>query len=259
MEMTMAVSAMPAWQSALLIVGIGTFVGIAGPVLFRRAFGIERLRINNEVAGFKFAVVGVVYAVLLGFAIVVVWEKFHDAESAVVQEVGAIASLYRLSGGLEKPAAELIQAQLQTYAHTVITDDWPAMNHGTGSRAVSSALDALYAAVMLHKDHGPGEIAILQEMLNQLDTMTQARQARLSLAEGIIPGVVWMVLVTGAFICVIFTFFFGTSSLVAQVMMNGLLSLLIFMALFVIVEINYPFTGPFSVPPAPLIEWLARV
>jgi hypothetical protein len=31
----------------------------------RRIFGIERLIVNNEIAGFKFAVVGVIYGLLL--------------------------------------------------------------------------------------------------------------------------------------------------------------------------------------------------
>jgi hypothetical protein len=204
-------------------------------------------------------VVGVVYAVLLGFATVVVWEKFRDAEAAVVQEAGALAALNRLANGLEQPAAERIQAQLQAYARTAIADDWPAMSHGTGSRAVGVALDGLYAAVLAHQDHGPGEIAILQEMLGQLNTMTQARRERLTLSAGIIPGVVWTCLVVGALITVSFTFFFGATSLVAQVLMNGLLSLLISLSLLVIVEINFPFTGPVNVSAQPLLEWLARV
>jgi hypothetical protein len=33
--------------------------------------------------GVKFATVGVLYAVLLAFAVVVVWEKFNQAESEV--------------------------------------------------------------------------------------------------------------------------------------------------------------------------------
>ena len=62
---------------------------------------LARLRINNEVAGFKFATVGVLYAVLLAFAVIVVWEKFSDAENNVAQEAGAAATIYRLSWGIE--------------------------------------------------------------------------------------------------------------------------------------------------------------
>ena len=50
---------------------------MCGPVLMRRQIGLERLASNNEIAGFKFATVGVTYAVLLAFAVIVVWEKFQ--------------------------------------------------------------------------------------------------------------------------------------------------------------------------------------
>jgi hypothetical protein len=38
-----------------------------------------------------------IYAVLLAFAVIVVWGKFNDAETAVVQEAGASATIYRLT------------------------------------------------------------------------------------------------------------------------------------------------------------------
>lgn len=57
----------PIWASALLIVVLPTLIAMAGPPFVRRHYTLDRLRDNNEVAGFKFATVGVVYAVLLGF------------------------------------------------------------------------------------------------------------------------------------------------------------------------------------------------
>jgi hypothetical protein len=54
---------------------------------------LERLSSNNEVAGFKFATVGVLYAVLLAFAVIVVWEKFSAAEDHVALEAAAAATL----------------------------------------------------------------------------------------------------------------------------------------------------------------------
>ncbi len=89
-------------------------------------------------------------------------------------------------------------------------------------------------------------------MLKQLDAVTQARRARLHLAAGVVPGVVWMVLICGAALTVGFTFFFGAENLHAQVLMTGVLSVLAFMALMVIVSIDHPFTGPSSVEDEPL-------
>ena len=72
------------------------------------------------------------------------------------------------------------------------------------------------------------------------------------MARGIVPGILWAVLICGAVLTVGFTFFFGTENLPAQVMMTGILSVLVFMGLLVIVSINYPFTGPVHIGSEPL-------
>src|SRR6476646_10030489 len=91
---------MPLWLSALLVVGVPTAIAMVGPYFVRRLVPLKTLRTTNEVAGFKFAVVGVLYAVLLAFAVIVVWERFSDAENNVATEAGAAANIYRLSQGL---------------------------------------------------------------------------------------------------------------------------------------------------------------
>jgi len=82
----------PLWVLILLLIFF-TGLAMAVSILIRRHFGLERLRTNNEVAGFKFAVIGVLYAVLLGFAVVIAWERYHDAERALAAEAGAAASI----------------------------------------------------------------------------------------------------------------------------------------------------------------------
>ena len=57
----------PLWISALILIVPTTLLAMAGPVIVRRYVrASSQLRTNNEVAGFKFATVGVLYAVLLG-------------------------------------------------------------------------------------------------------------------------------------------------------------------------------------------------
>jgi hypothetical protein len=67
----------PLWLSAVILIVPTSLLAMAGPIIVRRHVELSRLRTNNEVAGFKFATVGVLYAVLLAFAIVIVWEKFN--------------------------------------------------------------------------------------------------------------------------------------------------------------------------------------
>ncbi len=242
----------PLWLSGLLVVGLPTLLAMVGPALVRRRVGLDRLRINNEVAGFKFATVGVLYAVLLAFAVVVVWEKFSAAEKDVSQEAGAVATIYRLADGIGGEPGSALRDSLTDYVRATIADDWPAMGRGRASPVATRALNAVYVTVLPFNPGNRREAVLLSEVLYQLDQVTQARRARLVAASGAVPEVLWLVLIAGAVLTAGFTLFFGTANLRAQAMMTGALAILVFSGLFVIVAIDHPFTGPVRVQPEAL-------
>lgn len=248
----MFLTLLPVWLSGLILVGLPTLLAVGGQVLLRRNVGLERLRSNNEVAGFKFAAVGVLYAVLLAFAVIVVWERFSDAESRVSEEAGAAATIYRLADGIDERTSAALRDRLSAYLNAVIDEEWPAMERGESSLSAAHALHDVYSgALMLNPADRRGTV-LLSEILRQLDVVTQARRARLNSAAGIVPGIVWFVLFAGAVITVGFTFFFATENLRAQTLMTGALCGLIFSGLLIIVAIDHPFAGSVKVTPEAL-------
>jgi Protein of unknown function (DUF4239) len=249
--MSLFLSRCPLWLTAIFVVVLPTIAAMCGPALIRRRVALENLTINNEIAGFKFATVGVLYAVLVAFAIIMVWERFADAESAVAQEAGATTALYRLASGSGPEAVEMRRA-LDKYLALAIERDWPQMAVERKSNDVTRALDGVYATAVQLAQNGSRPTAVLIAMFNQLDVLTQARRTRLHLAIGIVSPLLWVVLTVGGVLTVAFTFFFGTKNLRAQIMMTGILSIVVFMSLFIIISINHPFTGPVHVDSEPL-------
>jgi hypothetical protein len=248
----MVLTFLPLWLSGILLVVVPTLLAMGGPVLIRSRLSLERLKTNNEVAGFKFAAVGVLYAVLLAFAVIVVWEKFGDAENHVGEEAGAAVTLYRLSAGMEAETAARLRAAVSTYLSTAIAEDWPAMERGEASQSTTRALDAVYSTLLTFSPADRRGAALLTESLRQLDVVTQARRARLVVAAGVVPGIIWFVLFGGAVVTVGFTFFFATDNLGAQTLMTGALTALIFSGLLIIVAIDRPFAGTVKVTPEAL-------
>jgi len=253
--MSLFLAGCPLWVTAILLVILPSIAAMWGLVLVRRRVGLARLAHNNEVAGFKFAVVGVIYAVMLAFAIIVVWQRYNDAEVAVIQEAGAAATLYRLAAGPDPEAAQTRSA-LTTYLRIAIANDWPAMAREKVSSETTTELNALYATALRLAQGGGRPAADVSEIFYQLDQMTQARRSRLHLCFGIVPIVLWHALILGGALTVAFTYFFGTRNLRAQVLMTGVLSIIVFMGLFVIVSIDHPFTGPVHVGSGPLQQVL---
>ena len=136
--MSYFLSSLPLSISILLLVVIPTAIAMAAQALIHRWVGVEKLVQNNEIAGFKFATVGVIYAVLLAFAVIVVWEKFSTAENAVDQEAAAVAALLRYAVGKE-PAAIALRNSVTAYAKTAIEDEWPAMEKESEGPATTRA------------------------------------------------------------------------------------------------------------------------
>jgi hypothetical protein len=63
--------------------------------------------------------------------------------------------------------------------------------------------------------------------------------------------VFWFLLLFGAFVTIGFTYLMGMESLRAQLAMNGMLTAIIMLALFLIVVLDRPFTGDVRAEPAP--------
>lgn len=245
--------ATPLWLAALILLIPTTIFAMVGPLIIRRYVPLERLRTNNEVAGFKFATVGVIYAVLLAFAILIVWERFNQADNDVANEASAASTVIRLSAGLDADHGAAVRKATIAYLREAVAKDWPAMDRGTSSRDVTLALGVVYQAVLQFHTVDAFEGIVVAEILRKVDRISETRRQRLVVATGIVPGIIWAVLFTGAFLTIGFTFFFGTANVRAQVIMSGALSALIFLGLLTIITIDHPFAGSVKVEPDALL------
>jgi hypothetical protein len=58
---------------------------------------------HNDVAGFIYAALGVIYAVLLALVVISVWEEYQAASETVEQEANAVAEVFWLGYQLLEP------------------------------------------------------------------------------------------------------------------------------------------------------------
>jgi len=232
----------PGWVLILLLF-IFTALAMTGPYLVRLRIRLAHLRGNNEVAGFKFAVIGVLYAVLLAFVVIISWERFYDAETALAREAGAAATIYRICSGLDDSSAAAVHENLEAYLRSVLADDWPAMVRGRPSAVTTRVLSDLYEVVVRFRPADLHGSDLQKDLLTELDELTRARRERLVMAEGTVPNVIWFVIFLGAALTISFTFFFGTENIIAQSMMTGILAAIILSAVLVVIALDRPYTG----------------
>jgi len=83
------VNALSVWTIALIVIGASVCFSVGLHLLIRWRFGVDLLLQGQEVARFKFAVVGVAYSVLLAFVVIVIWNDFERTQRAVYAEADA--------------------------------------------------------------------------------------------------------------------------------------------------------------------------
>lgn len=241
----------PLWVLTLLVILAACAYAIGLMLATRLLYGLDRLALNNEVAGFKFAVIGVFYAVLLAFIVVAVWEDFRETESTVRDEAKAAVDLHRVTFALPGEAGADIREHLIAYTKDVREHEWPTMALGEPSDIVAKDLDRLTKAVFSVNPATSQEMALYQDGLRLLARITDNRNERLDSADGSVPGILWFVLIAGGLITLGYPAFFGSTHVLAQVLMTAALAVLVAVALLLGLVFDYPFTGDVQVSAAP--------
>ena len=223
-----------------LIVGGITSVAVAGALLVRRWATVEVLERHNEVAGFIYAVIGVLYAVLLGFTAIIVWERFDQAQVVVEKEANGLGDLFRDAQAFPDDVRKELETKLRSYAQLVVEKEWPAMTERKSSPEAWDAYNQLWQTYYRFRPQNEYEriwYAQIEPARRSAPTSTAEQSIR-----GV-PSVMWVVLIGAGTITIGFSFLFGTKNTVAQVLMTAGLAMTIALVLLSILALEQPFAG----------------
>ncbi|MBX7131773.1 MAG: DUF4239 domain-containing protein [Fimbriimonadaceae bacterium] len=249
----------PAWISLPIVVAAVAALAIFGAWQVRKRHTLDELVQNNEIAGFKFGVIGVLYAVVLGMAVVAVWEDFKDAVSNAETEANLVGDLYRDVKGLEPASSDAMRSALKAYCVSVIQVEWPKMEAGERDPKTQALFEELFTTCLQINPRDDRENIVLAEVFSGLNRLADARRSRISDAHMRMPGLLWFTLIAGGGITITFTFFFGNRNWRAHCLMTALLSGMIAMMLFVIHEVDHPYGGSVRVKPDSIERVLKRI
>ena len=124
---------MSAWIWGLLVVGATVGLAIGGMLLVAALVTLSTLENHNQVAGYIYSVVGVVYAVLLAFIAIVVWQQHTQVQNHIEQEANQLGDLYRNAQVFPEEVRTRLQNQIRAYGRIVVEKEWPAMAKGETS------------------------------------------------------------------------------------------------------------------------------
>ncbi|MGB8907953.1 MAG: DUF4239 domain-containing protein [Candidatus Cybelea sp.] len=242
--LTRTITSIPDLVAELAIVAAVVACFVALHAVVQRRLKAEMLRRHNDVAGYLFSAVGVLYAVVLGFVVVVVWQKYDAAVSNVENEVDATGNLYHVVDAFPPARRVAVRDDLRNYVETVVRIEWPAMARDRDvSDLGADQLERVSFAVNTFSPTNFKEFAAQQAAIGNAQRLFDARRARLIEAVPAVPSVLWFALVAGALAMVAFCFIFGVENRPAQLMMTAILVGLIGILFVVIEEFSTPFSG----------------
>jgi hypothetical protein len=206
---------------------------------------------HNDVAGFIYAALGVIYAVLLALVVIAVWEEYQAADATVEQEANATAEIFWLAHRLPEPEGTHIQELARSYAEEVIHKEWPLLKNGQlpplervdGAPSGWTIIDDIRASLQEFEPQTKADEQLYAEGLDQIQRLNDARRMRLVASEEGVPGVLWSVLIFGGTAAVSFTYLFGLESTWAHRLMVVTLAAVIGLVLFTVAALGHPFEG----------------
>ena len=258
-------SVLVTWLS-MLPTTIAVLVAIAGAglisgfcmIIVHRLIPHALRSLHNDVAGFLLAIVGVIYAVLLAFIAVAVWESYSAADALVQTEANLVDDLYRGTVSLPPNIAHELREDLYAYTEIVVKSEWPELAGRMPMRVTGwHVLDGFHVRLSQFHPGDGSELAAQTSMLRQLNQLYDVRRGRFHAAASNLPEILWWNLLAGAVILVLFSCLFGAPRFYMHGVMVILLGASIGLVLMLIVLLDNPFGGSSHVSSEPF-ESLSR-
>lgn len=257
--MAMSVTMHPIWQTGGIILAATILAALLMQLVVHRFMPIMLRREQTELGAAIFSVIGVTYAVLLAFIATAAWEQYSAAEAAARHEADLIGNIYRVSYGLPDPAGAAMRTDLTAYLDHIIRVEWPTQIAGQAIPPTEPLLMKLNRSVLQVIPADPGQTNVQSFLIGALGDVTALRRDRRLATHGTIPGLVWVVLVSGGALMVAFSFVLGGPAPAVHLLMTAILVASGVLVLLLIVGLSSPFHGALTIPPDAFIGVLAEV
>jgi hypothetical protein len=233
------------------VIGIWTGLALAGLYVFHRLVDLRMRQKDTETVGLTYAIVAVVYAVLIAFIVVDVFETFAKGDEIATAEANKLSNLMLDSAGLPPLVAEPARADLEKYIDIVVKSEWPSQQAGKLNDAVFepgwTVLAQLSTKLAVFEPATMGQNVNKGEMLRAMNDLIRARRSRILAAGEHLPAVVWQILLLAGAVAVGYTYLFGAHSFRIHLAITGLIAATISLVFVLIIALDYPFRGEVSV------------
>jgi hypothetical protein len=241
-----------------LIVCATIAFGVAGVEIGRRFIHHRVREGHNDVLVPLFLTAGVIYAVLLGFMVVAVWETYSDAHDNAAEEAATLVPLYRQTSDMAPDKRDEMRSVLRNYADTIVHNEWHLMSmSGQASPQAQSLIGQIYNVFGTLTPSSSIRSITDAEFMHTVSAELIYRNKRLLEASESLSWIMWLGAIGGAVVTIGMTFILFMENKTLHLIAVGILSGLIGMLLYMLAILSHPFSGPLAIDSAPFEASLA--
>jgi hypothetical protein len=228
---------------AALIIILSVVVTVALMLVARR-YGRSGGRFSDsDRASGPFGFVGVGFVILLGFIIALSFGTYDNA--ATQSEVEGVAVVEQFTAAEVMPLAlrNRAQADLVCYARSVVGPDWEAMKSGGASPVTEHWITELEQAGIAFPSQNGQQTTSLTAWHEATKERELGRRARLLVAQGEVPMLLWVLLVIAGLMVIGYVLLYADpdEGLIAQVAMMASTGALVAASLVAVAVLASPF------------------
>jgi hypothetical protein len=168
--MALALLKLPLSLLALLVVGLPVLLAVVGLLLVRSRVPHPR-QPHHDVAGYIYSGLAVLYAVLLAFVVVIVWQQFNTTDIRVHREADELNDLLRAAQAFPIPVQHAMLEAVRSYARAVIEEEWSDMGRDTENSTAWQAYNNRWQIIRTLEPQSPAEINWHATMIQSLTTL----------------------------------------------------------------------------------------
>jgi hypothetical protein len=221
----------------------------------------RELEPEDVTIGFLGPSLAAMYLLVLALALATEWQTIGSAQQVVGNEAVAVAvrQLYWAATGLPAPAANQLRTDVRAYTTTVVSHDWPQLEHATLDDRSEQQLSATTTSLLRLSPSTSAAATAQQYALAQTSAIASARAQRESAADSELrAGLLAAVIGTSVIMCV-FPFADGIRAATISITLAALQAALVTIGVVVVFQLNNPFTGPLATGPDPIASVASQI
>jgi hypothetical protein len=233
---------MEPWLAALIIVGAAALSAV-GILIVRRRAPPGTVFEDPIPAGAVYTVAGTAYMVIVAFVFFIAFESYGGAKADAEEEATATLAMFHAAGPFDRASRAELEGQMICYAREVISHGWPAMERGGGSSVVDARVVALEEAGEQVPVTGAKQAAAFDHWFALNEERRLGRQGRIGEAAGLVPPIVWLILIIGAVVAIASVCFFADplEKAVAQAGMIAAVAIIVVSGLVLVRFLDKPY------------------